>query len=67
MGMIQRGLKHVNAEKTDLDAMRNKLSNIVLGDTSITSVEKETEKEAPAPQASTLPEPPVVVHVKPSS
>jgi hypothetical protein len=67
MGMIQRGLKHVNAEKTDLDAMRNKLSNIVLGDTSIASVEKETEKEAPAPQASTLPEPPVVVHVNPSS
>lgn len=68
MEMIQQGLKRVNAEKIDLEAMRSKLSNIILGDTAETPVktETETEREAPAP-APNLPEPPVVVHVKPGS
>jgi hypothetical protein len=67
MGMIQQGLKRVNAEKTDLEDMRNKLSNIVLGDTSTTPAELETEEEVPNPEDTTLPEPPVVVHVKQNS
>ncbi|MEM4704295.1 MAG: CdvA-like protein [Candidatus Bathyarchaeia archaeon] len=63
--LIQENLKHVNAEKADLDATKNKLSNILLGD-KIDSFEKTTKpKEAssasPAPE---LPEPPVVVYVK---
>lgn len=67
MGMIQRGLKRVNAERNDLEAMRNQLSNIVLGDASTASAEVETEEEAPSPQETGLPEPPVVVHVKQDS
>lgn len=66
--MIEDGFKQVNAEKSDLEAMRNKLSNILLGETqaSVIVPQTETEKEAtpalpPTPQ---LPEPPVVVHVK---
>ena len=70
MGIIQQGLKQANAEKSDLEAMRKKLSNIILGETSeetsATTAQKEEEEEE-APPDSKLPEPPVVVHVKPSS
>lgn len=70
MGIIQQGLKQANAEKNDLEAMRKKLSNIILGETSeetsATTAQKEEEIRE-APPDSKLPEPPVVVHVKPSS
>jgi len=64
--MIQGGLKWTNAEKSDLEAMRNKLSNILLGEETASIMEAETEKRAPPapPAPPTLPEPPVVVHVK---
>jgi len=64
MIMIQEGLKQASSEKADLQAMRSTLSNMLLGEKP--SSETETKKEstpAPAPTTS-LPEPPVVVHVK---
>jgi len=59
--MIQDGLKRVSSEKTDLESMRNQLSNLLLGDASPS--EKESEAKTPA-TSPPLPEPPVVVHVK---
>jgi len=61
MEMIKEGLKQTNNEKNDLESMRNQLSNLLLGD-----VQTPAGKETPASSApsSTLPEPPVVVHVK---
>jgi prefoldin subunit 5 len=65
--MIQWGLKGVNAEKSDFETLRNKLSNMLLGEKKIETTETPTQKEthvATAPASPTLPEPPVVVHVK---
>ncbi|MGQ9459840.1 MAG: CdvA-like protein [Candidatus Bathyarchaeaceae archaeon] len=65
--MIQWGLKGVNAEKSDFETLRNKLSNMLLGEKKIETTEIPTQKEthaATAPASPTLPEPPVVVHVK---
>lgn len=56
MQMIQDGLRRVNSEKADLESMRNQLSNLLLGDTA--PVQKEP------PSSPSLPEPPVVIHVK---
>jgi len=67
LGMIQWGLKGVNAEKSDLEALRNKLSNMLLGEKTAETPETPTQKEtqkATVPASPTLPEPPVVVHVK---
>jgi len=72
MEIIQAGLKKTNSEKTDLEAIRNRLSNIMLGEAPIITQPKEPEKEAapqvnataPAPSSPALPEPPVIVHVK---
>jgi len=72
MEMIQAGLTRANSEKTDLEAIRNQLSNILLGEASAITQPKEREKEAPqvsaasapTPSSPTLPEPPVIVHVK---
>lgn len=76
MQMIQKGLERANAEKRDLEAMRNKLSNLLLGEetpsetpqtTAPTDEEKETAQESEPSEpseSSELPEPPVVVHVK---
>lgn len=77
MMMIQGGLKQANAEKNDLEVMRNQLSNIILGEKTPTTTQTEEEEgkevvpaEEATPQASTtpepssLPEPPVIVHVK---
>jgi len=58
MEMIKEGFKQTNNEKNDLESMRSQLSNLLLGDTQ-TPVMKETQTTSP-----TLPEPPVVVHVK---
>lgn len=69
--IIQECLKRTNLEKTDLETMKNKLSNILLGETSQqteatkgTKEKESTAKEAQAPPSPTLPEPPVVVYVK---
>lgn len=56
MQMIQDGLKRVNSEKTDLESLRSQLSNLMLGET--------PSESAKSTASSTLPEPPVVVHVK---
>ena len=69
LGMIQWGLKSVNAEKSDFETLRNKLSNMLLGEKKTEKPETPTKKEtqeATAPASPTLPEPPVVVHVKSS-
>lgn len=65
--MIQWGLKGANAEKSDLEALKSKLSNLLLGEKTVKTPETPTQKEtqeATAPAYPTLPEPPVVVHVK---
>ncbi len=76
---IQETLKHVNMEKEDFELTKNKLSNIMLGETSEPSPIEETttEQEQPSPtptptpeetsqtsETPELPEPPVVVYVK---
>jgi len=65
--MIQEGLKQLNSEKTDLLVMKSALSNMLLGEKSIVETEAKSQKETvPAlnAPATSLPEPPVVVHVK---
>ena len=69
LGIIQWGLKGVNAEKSDLDALKNKLSNLLIGEKNIKTPEMPTKKETheaivASPTSPTLPEPPVVVHVR---
>lgn len=76
---IQECLKKTNTEKSELEAMKSKLSNILLGETPPLT-EQETEEErteeskaqeqvetdaltSPTPSPN-LPEPPVVVYVK---
>lgn len=67
MGIIQQGLKQANTEKSDLEAMGKKLSNIILGETPEGTSATTAQEEEEAPSDSQLPEPPVVVDVKPSS
>ena len=70
--MIQWGLKGVNAEKSDLDALKSKLSNLLLGEKTLltpelpqTKTPEQTEiPTAPAPVSTNLPEPPVIIHVR---
>ena len=62
MKKMKETLEKVNAEKVDLEATRNKLSNM-LGEEATAGLQAETKKEAvPAPPA--LPEPPVEVRIK---
>jgi hypothetical protein len=69
MIMIQEGLKQSSSEKTDLQALKSTLSNMLLGEKSAAETETKSQKEtAPTPTLTTsLPEPPVVVHVKTAS
>jgi len=68
--IIQESLKRINMEKNDMGITKGRLSNILLGDTTKTSVfEKNKLESASKGSASTqnapeLPEPPVVVYVK---
>jgi len=65
--MIQWGLKSANAEKSDFEVLRNKLSNMLIGERKAEEPEIPTQTEAQkatSPDSPTLPEPPVVVHVK---
>ena len=67
LGIIQWGLKGVNAERSDLEALKSKLSNLLLGEKTVKTPETPTSKEpqeAIAPDSPNLPEPPVVVHVR---
>jgi len=68
MIMIQEGLKQASSERIDLQAMRSTLSNMLLGEKLTTEAEVKSQKgPSPAPNpspATSLPEPPVVVHVK---
>ncbi|PVX26210.1 MAG: hypothetical protein CW716_06515 [Candidatus Bathyarchaeum sp.] len=69
LSIIQWGLKGVNAEKSDLDALKTKLSNLLLGDKTPeapkTEVPEQVEvPEVPASVSSDLPEPPVIIHVR---
>jgi len=70
---IQECLKKANMEKSDLEALKNKLSNILLGETppqTVQEIEEEpteeskAQEETPTPPSPNLPEPPVVVYVK---
>jgi hypothetical protein len=61
--MIQENLRRINAEKSDNEQAKSKLSSVLLGDSS------KLEQKPKTPllntnQASELPEPPVVVYVK---
>jgi hypothetical protein len=68
---IQECLNNVNREKVELEEIKNKLSNILLGDATLADEAKEDETPQAASEAegsteaqSSLPEPPVVVYVK---
>jgi len=75
LGIIQWGLKGVNAEKSDLEVLKSKLSNLLLGEKTLKmpeipqtkSPEQTVIPEAPAPVSSNLPEPPVIIHVRNTS
>ena len=71
--IIQSGLKGVNAEKNDLEALKTKLSNLLLGEKTTPMPEvtqnkiSESRMDIPQPPdsiASNLPEPPVIIHVR---
>jgi len=76
--MVREGLKRLNTEKEDFEALRSKLSNMCLDETPKAVFDEETEKEASLPSppsneplGTSLPEPPetspenpVVVYVK---
>jgi len=71
MEMIEASLKQANAESNDLEAMKSKLSNLFLGETTatVTKIDEEKEETAPDPVSAlpsppSLPEPPVLVHMK---
>jgi len=64
--LIKDGLKWAHAEREDLEALKNQLSNMLLGDTPTVPPQQDEQtttetSETPSPS---LPEPPVVVHVK---
>lgn len=63
LSTIQECLKRANLEKADLESLRNRLSNILLGETVHEPFAKGTV-ETPTPTSTGLPEPPVVVYVK---
>ncbi|PVX25461.1 MAG: hypothetical protein CW691_04575 [Candidatus Bathyarchaeum sp.] len=70
--IIQWGLKGVNAEKSDLEVLKSKLDNLLLGEKTTpapevpqTKTPEQTEApKAPATVTSNLPEPPVIIHVR---
>ena len=75
LGIIQWGLKGVNAEKSDLQVLKSKLSNLLLGEksqnrpeVSQTKAPEQTEiPKAPGLVSTNLPEPPVIIHVRNTS
>jgi hypothetical protein len=73
---LQETIKRTIAEKADLEAIKGKLSNVLLGDVNVVPEPKAVPTAAPVEQkskvyaekvndaATDLPEPPVVVYVK---
>jgi len=68
---LQQTLQRTTAEKADLEGVKSKLSNIMLGDAPIVLEPKLPEQKSvakvytePVSTSSDLPEPPVVVYVK---
>jgi hypothetical protein len=64
--MLQENIKRTSAEKSDLEATKSKLSNMLLGDSQAPEQKpKETKVTVESiAEATELPEPPVVVYVK---
>jgi hypothetical protein len=67
-GTLQETIRRTTAEKTDMESVKSKLSNILLGDTPAIAEPKLPEQKlkvfAEHAESSDLPEPPVVVYVK---
>ena len=61
--LIQENLKRTKTEKTDMELIKTKLSNMLIGD-SKEPIQKTKAVAAPVNEATELPEPPVVVYVK---
>ena len=66
---LQETLKRTTAEKADLETVRTKLSNILLGENPLMVEPRLPEQKSKiyaesVPESSELPEPPVVVYVK---
>jgi hypothetical protein len=63
--LLQENLERVNAEKSDMETVKSKLSNLLLGDSSDLELKAKAKVTAePKTEAPELPEPPVVVYVK---
>jgi hypothetical protein len=66
--IIQENLKRANTKKSDMELVKNQLSNITLGDVlklpESEEIKLEKETESSTPDAPELPEPPVIVYVK---
>ena len=69
--LLQESLKRLNAEKSDMELAKSKVSNILLGDSPELEQKIKTKISAehkisaePVSEAPELPEPPVVVYVK---
>jgi hypothetical protein len=66
---LQDTLRRTTSEKNDLESMKSKLSNILLGDSPAIPEPRLPEQKSKiyaenVPESSELPEPPVVVYVK---
>lgn len=62
---IQECLKRAYMEKADLESVKNKLSNMLLGEPLDKNIaEMPVAEETPTPPSPALPEPPTVVYVK---
>jgi hypothetical protein len=68
-GLLQETLKRTTSEKADLETVKSKLSNMLLGDTPVVAEPKLPEQKSKVyadavRESAELPEPPVVVYVK---
>jgi len=66
---LQETLRRTTTEKADLETVKTKLSNILLGETPVVAEPKLPEQKSKVyaetvPESTELPEPPVVVYVK---
>jgi hypothetical protein len=69
MLLIQENMRCVKTERDDLELMKNKLSNLLLGENTHQITTPQAQKEQAIPEevsvaSSSLPEPPVLVYVK---
>jgi hypothetical protein len=63
MSIVKEGLKRINSEKDDFEALKNNLSNMLLGETEQEAIEQETEEK----EETSLPTPPSEPIETPSS